>query len=77
MLPPGLQTTDVFLAQVQGKVLQKALGFGTRVSRAYTPQDPLGSHGWEVIRGRQAALHWGHRDGLKTGFWQSIGVMHP
>lgn len=77
MLLPRLQTTDVFLAQVQGEVLRKALGFGTCVSRAYTPRGPLGSHGWEVIRGRQAALHWGYRDGLKTGSWQSIRAMRP
>lgn len=41
MLPPRLQTTDVFLAQVQGEVLRKALGFGTCVSVLTLPEAPL------------------------------------
>ena len=77
MLPPRLQTTDVFLAQVQGEVLRKALGFGTCVSVLTLPEAPLDLTGgrW-FVEGRQH-LHWGYCDVLKTGFWQSIRVMRP
>lgn len=44
------------------------MGFGTWMSCAHSTQDPLGSPGQEVVNGRQAASHWGHREGLELTF---------
>lgn len=54
MLPPRFRTTDVFLAQVQGKVLQKALGFGTCLSVLTLPKARLDlTGGRRFVEGRQ------------------------